>query len=199
MLLKSYPQKLLFKMSVPNFYVKKRSKNYHWKWQYWNAAQSVSAKTVVQYVTIELPAEIASVKTTIKMSVLMVCPKTLSSKTVVQIVCNEMLPEKASQQNFHWKLPYLNAAQNLSAETVFPNVRTEFLAELAFEKLWLKMTVLKCCPKCIRKNSRSKCPYRTASWKSVRECYLQKWQFWKAAQNFIRKNSGSKWLYRITR
>ena len=49
---------------------------------------------------------------------------------------------------------------------------------------------------CIRKSSRSKSPYRTASWKSVRECYLQKWQFWKTSQNFIHKNSGSKCPYR---
>ena len=98
----------------------------------------------------------------------------------------------------HLKWPYWNAAQKSTAKTVVKNVCTETLAEIAFKKLSLKMTVLECCRKCIRKNSRSKCPYRTASWKSVRESYLQKWQFWKAAQNFIRQNSGSKCLYRST-
>ena len=150
---KCYPRKKMFKMSVPNFYVKKRSKKYHWKWPYWNAAQSVSAKTVIQNVPIELPAEIASVKTTIKMTVLKVCPKTLSSKTVVQIVCNEMLAwetfEKTTNKNDRTGM----LSKNISARTVVHNVCTKLLAEIAFEKLSLKLTVLKSRPKWIRKKS----------------------------------------------
>ena len=57
------------------------------------------------------------------------------------------------------------------------------------------MTVVKCCPKCIRKNSRSKYLYWTASWKVVRESYHQKGHYWKSAQNFFLKNCGSKCLY----
>ena len=169
MLPKSYPQKKLFKMSVPNFYVRKRSKNHDWKCPYWTAAQSLSAKTVVRNVPIELPAEIASVKTTIKMTVLKVCPETLSSKTVVQIVCNEMLAwepfEKTTNKNDRTEM----LSNNLSAKPIVQNVRPKMLAEKASEKLSPKMTVLKCCLKIFRENSHSKCPYRNFSWTSVRK------------------------------
>ena len=80
--------------------------------------------------------------------------------------------------------------KKLPAKIVYQIVRTKLLCEKAFEKLSPKMVVLKRCPKCLREDSRSKCPYRTASWKIFRGSYHQKRQFWKAAQNFIRKNSG---------
>ena len=80
--------------------------------------------------------------------------------------------------------------KKLPAKIVYQIVRTKHLCEKAFEKLSPKMVVLKRCPKCLREDSRSKCPYRTASWKIFRGSYHQKRQFWKAAQNFIRKNSG---------
>ena len=43
-------------MSV-QIYVKKRSKNHHWKCPYWNAAQKISARTVVQIVRSEMLAK----------------------------------------------------------------------------------------------------------------------------------------------
>ena len=144
MLFKKIPEKQLFKMSVPKFYVKKRSKNYHRNLPYWIAAQKFIRKNSWSKCSY----------------------RNASWRSV--------------QTNYHLEWPYWNAAQKSTSKTVVQNVCTETLAEIAFKKLSLKMTVLECCLKCIRKNSRSKCPYRTASWKSVRESYFQKWQFWKA-------------------
>ena len=60
-------------------------------------------------------------------------------------------------------------SNNLSAKPIVQNVRPKMLAEKASEKLSPKITVLKCCLKIFRENSRSKCPYRNSSWKSVRK------------------------------
>ena len=65
MLLKSYPQKQLFKMSVPKF-CGKAFKKHHWKWPYWIAAQKSTAQTVVQIVCAEILAEIAFEKLSLK-------------------------------------------------------------------------------------------------------------------------------------
>ena len=98
-------------MSVPNFYVKKRSKNYHRKWPYWNAAQNVAGKTVVQNALTELLPEKLSGEATIKNDSSERLLKSLSTKTVSQ-----------------------NVSKFLSAKNVVQNFRTEMLAGIASEK-----------------------------------------------------------------
>ena len=106
------------------------------------------------------------------MTVLKCCPKNVSAKTLVRNVRSEVLGKKASERatiknDRTEKLP-----KNVSAKTVVQNFRIEMLAEKSFERTNIKNDGTKMLSKkCIRKNSHSKCPYRNASWKTVRENY----------------------------
>ena len=114
-----------------------------------------------------------SQKQSLKMTALKCCPKSYPQKQLLKIFVPKFYVKKRSK-NYHWKWPYWNAAQNSTAKTVVQNVRSKILAGIAFEELLLKVTVLKCCPKRIRKNSRSKCRYRNYSWISVRKTITEK-------------------------
>ena len=178
-------------MSVPNFYVKKRSKNCHWKWSYWKAAQNVSAKKVSQNVHTEILAELAFEKLSPKWphwnAAHQFIRKTNCSKCPSQNVS-----WKSVRNNYHLKLPYWNAAEKSSSKTVDQNVRTEILAERAFKKLSRKLTYWNAAQNCIHKTGCSKCPYRNASWKSVRKNNHWKLPRWDAPKIVsFRKNSCS--------
>ena len=156
--------------------------------------ETVSAKKVHQIVRTGILAKKVSEKTTVKNDRTELLPKMYPQKQSFKMSVPKFYVKKRSK-NHHCKCPYWNAVQKKTTRTVVQIVRTKVLAEIAFEELTLKVTVLNCWPKCIRKSSRSKCPYRTASWKIVRESYQQKRHFWKHAQNLIRRNSGSKGPY----
>ena len=72
--------------------------NYQYKGVYWNAAQSLPTKTVIQNVRNEILAEKPSEKTNNKNDGTKMLSKNVSAETVVRNVRTEMLGEKASKK-----------------------------------------------------------------------------------------------------
>ena len=173
-------------MSVPNFYVKKRSKKYHWKWPYWKAAQNVSAKKVSQNVRTKVLAELAFEKLSPK-GPYWNAAQNVSAKTVVQNVLTELQAKKASEKATIKNDSSERLPKFLSAKTVVQNVSIEILAEKCPKTLSLKMSALKSCPESYPQKQLFKMFVPKFYVKKRSKNYHWKWPYWNAAQNSTAK------------
>ena len=148
--------------------------SYHQKWPYWNAAQNVSAKTVVQNVLTELLAE-KSVRESYHQKLQFwkaarnCIRKNSGWKCLYRNTSWQIVPK-----NYHWKWPHWNAAQKVTRKNSCSKCRYKSMWR-SVRKTITENDVLKCCPKNIRKISCSNCPFRNASWKSSEKNYHLKW------------------------